>query len=222
MPDDITMTRTTQENNALFIDQLAMDLKSILPGREAQYKMAPDLRLENRHGYYQNAAVMILLYIRSGSWHTVLMKRPEYAGAHSNQISLPGGKYEETDAGLEETALREIREEIGIDDSRIRLLGNLSRLHIPVSGIEVLPVVGFYPEEPDFKPDPSEVAYLIEVSLIDLLDLRNTREEFRTLLCKLVRVPYFSIGEDQVWGATAMILSEFLEVIRTGKASLSL
>ena len=216
------MTERTPENIEIFIDQLELDLKSILPGRKAQYKMAPELRLENRQGYYQNAAVMILLFTRAGSWHTVLMKRPEYAGAHSNQISLPVGKYEDSAAGLEETALREIREEIGIDDGRIRILGHLSRLHIPVSGIEVLPVVGFYPEEPDFQPDSSEVAYLIEAPLEDLLHPRNTREKFRTLMCKLVKVPYFKIGEEQVWGATAMILSEFLEVIRTGKSSLSL
>jgi 8-oxo-dGTP pyrophosphatase MutT (NUDIX family) len=216
------MTRKTPQNIEIFIDQLEQDLKSNLPGRRAQYKMAPELRLENRQGYYRNAAVMILLYIRNGSWHTVLMKRPEYAGAHSNQISLPGGKSEDGDTDLKETALREIREEIGIDDSRIRVLGNLSHLHIPVSGIEVLPVIGFYPEEPDFQPDPAEVSYLIETSIEDLLHPRNTREKFRTLMCKLVRVPYFQVGEEHVWGATAMILSEFLEVVRTGKSTLSL
>jgi 8-oxo-dGTP pyrophosphatase MutT (NUDIX family) len=216
------MSRKIPHNNEIFIDQLEQDLRSNLPGRMAQYKMAPELRLENQHGYYQNAAVMILLFIRDGSWHTVLMKRPEYAGAHSNQISLPGGKFEESDADLEATALREIREEIGIDDRQIRILGNLSRLHIPVSRIEVLPVVGFFPEEPDFLPDPSEVAYLIETPLADLLDPLNAREKFRTLMCKLVRVPYFQIGKEHVWGATAMILSEFLEIVRTGKSSLSL
>ncbi len=184
--------------------------------------MAPELRLENRHGYYRNAAVMILLYIRDGSLHTVLMKRPEYAGAHSNQISLPGGKFEAGDRDLKETALREIREEIGIDDSRIRILGILSRLEIPVSGIEVLPVVGYYPEEPDFQPDSAEVAYLVEASIEELLNPRNTRKKIRTLMCKLIKVPYFQIGEEQVWGATAMILSEFLEIIRTGKSGLSL
>ncbi|KPL12370.1 MAG: hypothetical protein AMS26_18185 [Bacteroides sp. SM23_62] len=208
------MTVETPENIEKFIDQLEQDLKSNLPGNKAQYKMAPELRLENSHGYYRNAAVMILLYIRDGSWYTVLMKRPEYAGTHSNQISLPGGKSEDGDADLNETALREIREELGVDDKQIRILGNLSRLHIPVSGIEVLPVVGYYPQKPDFQPDPAEVAYLIEVRMEDLLHPRNTREKFRTLMCKLVRVPYFQIGEEQVWGATAMILSEFLEVVR--------
>ena len=216
------MTRKTPENIEIFVNQLEWDLRTNLPGRRAQYKMAPELRLENRHGYYQNAAVMILLFMRAGTWHTVLMKRPEYAGAHSNQISLPGGKVEEGDADLQDTALRETREETGIDDSRIRILGNLSRLHIPVSGIEVFPVVGYYPEEPDFQPDPSEVAYLIETPLADLLNPGNTREKFRTLMCKLVRVPYFQIGAEHVWGATAMILSEFLEVVRTGRSSLSL
>jgi hypothetical protein len=102
------------------------------------------------------------------------------------------------------------------------MLGKLSRLHIPVSGIEVLPVVGFYPEDPDFQPDPSEVAYLIEVPLDDLLNPGNTMEKFRTLMCKLVRVPYYKIGDEHVWGATAMILSEFLEVIRKGGSSTSI
>jgi 8-oxo-dGTP pyrophosphatase MutT (NUDIX family) len=197
-------------------------LKRRLPGAEAQYKMAPELRLENPHGLYRNAAVMILVYIRAGRWYTVLMRRPEYAGAHSNQISLPGGKFEAGDADLIATALREIREETGIDDGLIRILGNLSRLHIPVSGIEVLPVVGYYPLAPDFQPDPTEVAYLIEVPIEELLNPKNTREKFRSIMCKLVKLPYFQIGEEHVWGATAMILSEFLEVIRTGKSDLSL
>jgi 8-oxo-dGTP pyrophosphatase MutT (NUDIX family) len=214
--------RISSENIETFIDRLEQDLKANLPGRKAQYKMAPELRLENRHGHYRNAAVIVLLYIRDGSWYTVLMKRPEYAGTHSNQISLPGGKLEAGDTDLKETALREIREETGIDDRRIRILGNLSRLHIAVSGIEVLPVVGYYPEEPDFQPDPAEVAYLVEARIEDLLHPRNSREKFRTLMCKLVKVPYFQIGEEHVWGATAMILSEFLEVLRTGKSGLSL
>lgn len=217
-----TMTRKTPENIESFIAQLEQDLKTNLPGRRAQYKMAPELRLENLHGDYRNAAVMVLLYIRNSSWHTVLMKRPEYAGAHSNQISLPGGKSEDGDADLVQTALREIREEIGIDDSRIRILGKLSCLYIPVSGIEVLPVVGYYPGEPEFKADPAEVAYLMEVSIGDLLHPRNTREKFRTFMCRMVRVPYFQVGEEHVWGATAMILSEFLELVRTGKSTLSL
>ncbi|MFC2115320.1 NUDIX hydrolase [Bacteroidota bacterium] len=196
-----------------FISQLSQLLKEDLPGQASQYKMAPGVRLENRHGFYQNAAVMILLYRNENAWHTVLMRRPDYKGAHSNQVSLPGGKHEDRDIDLKATALRETHEELGIDDSAIRILGKLSRLHIPVSGIEVSPYVGVFPEKPVFKPNPAEVAYLIEVSLMDLLAPENVREELRTLLNKPVMVPYYQIGEEQIWGATAMVLSEFLDVV---------
>lgn len=216
------MIPDSPRNTKPFPDLLEQDLKSGLPGQKAQYRMAPELRLEDHHGDYRHAAVMILLYLRDGAWHTVLMKRPEYPGVHSNQVSLPGGKFEAGDASLVDTALREMREETGIDDKRVRVLGKLSRLHIPVSGIEVWPVVGCIPEEPDFQPDPAEVAYLIEAKLEDLLNPKNTRNKFRAFMCKMVRVPYFNVGEEHVWGATAMILSEFLEVIRKGKSLLSL
>ncbi len=197
-----------------FISKLRQSLQKDLPGQESQFKMAPGARLENRHGFYQNAAVLILLYRNGDRWHIVLMRRPEYAGAHSNQVSLPGGKHESRDHDLEATALRETHEELGIDDSAIRILGKLSKLHIPVSGIEVSPYVGTYPEKPFFKPDPSEVAYLIEVPISDLLSPENIREELRTLLNKPVRVPYYQIEKEHIWGATAMILSEFTDVIR--------
>ena len=197
-----------------FISKLFQALQKDLPGRGSQFKMAPEVRLENRHGFYRNAAVMILLYRNGERWHLVLMKRPEYAGAHSNQVSLPGGIHEDSDPDMEATALRETREELGIDDSSIRILGKLSKLQIPVSGIEVSPFIGIYPERPVFQPEPSEVAYLIEVPLTDLLSSANVREDIRTILCKLVRVPYYQIEEEQVWGATAMILSEFLDIVR--------
>ena len=193
---------------------LRASLAGDLPGPEAQYKMAPELRLGDEHSRYKNAAVLILLYEKEGEVHTVLMKRPEYTGAHSNQVSFPGGKYEKVDRDLHHTALRETREELGINDSAIQVLGELSTLKIPVSGIEVLPLVGYYTGTPDFSPDPSEVRYLIEVSLKDLLHPDTRQERIKTILCKLVRVPYYNIGGNQVWGATAMILSEFLEVLR--------
>ncbi len=198
-----------------FISKLSQSLRKDLPGPESQFKMAPELRLENSHGLFRNAAVMILLYRNGERWHLVLMRRPEYAGAHSKQVSLPGGKHEGRDPDLEATALRETHEELGIDNSAIRIIGELSKLHIPVSGINVSPFVGVYPEKPVFCPEPSEVAYLIEVPLSDLLSPANVREELRTLVNKPVRVPYYQIGKEQIWGATAMILSEFLDVVRS-------
>ena len=201
-------------DNENFIEELKSMLVKDLPGAEAQYRMAPDVRLEDTDSKYRNAAVMILLFSRNHQICTVLMKRSEYPGAHSKQISFPGGKYEEQDRDLHETALRETREELGIDHKQIQLLGELSPLNIPVSGIKVLPVVGYYPGSPEFHPDHGEVQFLIETSLEDIL-LPDTRQEnIKTILCKLVRVPYYNIGGNQVWGATAMILSEFLEIIR--------
>jgi len=200
-----------------FIYKLSQALKGDLPGPESQYRMAPALRLENSHDIYRNAAVMIMLYQKDGEWHLVLMRRPEYEGVHSNQVSLPGGIREDIDTDLGETALRETREELGIDDSSVQLLGKLSKLEIPVSGIEVTPFIGVHHEIPVFNPDTSEVAYLIEVPIANLVLPANIRQEHRTILCKLVKVPYYQIGKEQVWGATAMILSEFLDLVRSLK-----
>ena len=212
-----------------FIERLELVLKETLPGTRSQQKMAPEVRLENRFDSYRNAAVLILLYRKEGAWHLVLMRRTEYAGAHSRQVSLPGGIHEKEDPDMAATALRETREELGIDEGEIRLLGGLSKLSIPVSGIEVSPFVGFYPGTPEFHPDSSEVDYLIEVPLSELLEPENIRTEHRTILCRVVRVPYFDLagekaggegsltvgaGGEKVWGATAMILSEFLDLVR--------
>jgi 8-oxo-dGTP pyrophosphatase MutT (NUDIX family) len=197
-----------------YTQRLQSILQQKLPGQESQYKMAPQIRLENKHNFYRNAAVMVLLYPYYGDWHFVLMKRPEYKGAHSNQVSLPGGIHEEHDPDQQATALRETKEELGIDDSKINVLGALSKLHIPVSGIKVSPFVGIYPENPEFEPDPVEVSYLIEVPLADLLNPDKVRENTRIISGKPVKVPYFQLKGEQVWGATAMILSEFQHLIR--------
>jgi 8-oxo-dGTP pyrophosphatase MutT (NUDIX family) len=201
-----------------FIGKLGLSLKADLPGPLSQQRMAPGIRLENRHGSYRDAAVLILLYRKTEKWHFVLMRRPEYDGAHSKQVSLPGGIHEEGDRDMEATALRETHEELGIEDSGIQILGSLSRLSIPVSGIDVSPFVGYSPDTPEFHPDPSEVEYLIEVPLSDLLAPDNVRLEHRTILCRVVKVPYFKIGGEKVWGATAMILSEFLDLVRNLEA----
>jgi 8-oxo-dGTP pyrophosphatase MutT (NUDIX family) len=197
-----------------FIGKLGLSLKTELPGPASHHKMAPGIRLENKHGSYLDAAVLILLFRKTEKWHFVLMRRPEYEGAHSKQVSLPGGIHEEGDKDMEATALRETREELGIDDSGIQILGSLSRLSIPISGIDVSPFVGYYQGTPEFHPDPSEVEYLIEVPLSDLMTPDNVRMEHRTILCRVVKVPYFNIGGEKVWGATAMILSEFLDLVR--------
>ena len=143
------------------------------------------------------------------------MLRPTYEGIHSGQISLPGGKYELTDSDLSVTALREAQEEIGVDSKKVRLIGRLSELYIPPSNYIVQPFVGVLETEPAFTPDPKEVERIIEIRLEDLLDEKNKRKK-RILLRTgtSILAPCYIIDGNTIWGATAMILSEFREIAR--------
>ena len=120
---------------------------------------------------------------------------------------------EETDRNHEETALREAEEETGIDISKVRLLGSLSRLYINRSNYVVFPFVGFTPDKPDFKPDPMEVQQIIEFDISDLM--KPGALIHKTLHFKngySLHVPGFQTGNHFMWGATAMIFSEFLDI----------
>ena len=157
------------------------------------------------------AAVMILLYPFNDERHLVFIKRNEYDGPHSGQVSFPGGAWEEGDLSLEKTAIRETREEIGIMEE-IVVLGALTPLHIPVSNFQVSPFVGWLEQEPKFTPDQAEVQYVIEVPLRDLLNPRN-RDKERIFHHQLsMEVPIYRVGKEKIWGATAMMLSEALQL----------
>jgi 8-oxo-dGTP pyrophosphatase MutT (NUDIX family) len=198
-----------------FIDKLQELLIKPLPGKAAQFLMAPTFRIEIADNEKKElAAVLILLYPIQNNWHTVFMKRTEYPGAHSGQISFPGGKYEVQDIDLKATALRETEEEFGINSGNITVIGNLTPLHIPVSKMDVHPFVGYMRRKPEFNPDPTEVQYLIEVNLDDLFNpsLIETKP-FKSNKYEGM-VPYYNIKSNHIWGATAMILSEFLEIVK--------
>lgn len=157
------------------------------------------------------AAVLALFYPSHGKLRLVFIKRNEYDGPHSAQISFPGGAREAGDLSLEDTALREAREELGIN-GEIEVLGSLTPLHIPVSNYMVYPFVGWIREPPLFHPDPSEVQYLVEAPLDALLDPANCDTGIRYDHGLPVEAPFYRIGEEKVWGATAMILCELLEL----------
>ena len=187
-------------------------LQKTLPGEAAQLLMAPTFRgYIPEHDQPVRAAVLILLYPSRGETHLVFMKRNEYKGPHSGQVSFPGGAWEAADGSLEQTAIRECREEIGIQDG-IEVLGALTPLHIPVSNFLVSPFVGWMENTPKFHPDPTEVQYVIEVSLRELLDPDIRESEILYHHMQAVEAPFFRVGSDKIWGATAMMLSEFLEV----------
>jgi 8-oxo-dGTP pyrophosphatase MutT (NUDIX family) len=142
------------------------------------------------------------------------MKRKEYPGIHSGQISFPGGKRENFDPDLMETALRESREELGLQVSTDQVIGNLSELYIVASHFNILPVVAVMPGPPDFKPDPREVDQIIIASVDQLLHPRTRKEKDILVRGYDIRAPYFDIDSQVVWGATAMILNEFLVLVR--------
>lgn len=171
-------------------------------------------RADDLQGAPRQSAVLLLLFGRQSQLHFVLTRRRDDLSAHAGQISLPGGRRED-DESLQETALREAHEEVGVEPQAVKILGRLARLYITPSDFEVFPFVGWYEETPAFVPQLSEVAEIIEVPLVHILDDGLRQEEVWEHKGDLMHVPYFQIGGHKVWGATAMMLSEFAERLRT-------
>jgi 8-oxo-dGTP pyrophosphatase MutT (NUDIX family) len=204
----------------LLLNNLKNQLLNGLPGATAHSKLAPLNRVlrdpnELSPGEYKPSAVMILLYKNTGGELMFpLIQRLEYEGVHGGQIALPGGKQENTDRDLEQTALRECYEEIGVKEN-IRLLGKLSPLFIPVSGYLVQPYVSFLETiAPSFTPQPSEVQAVYSIKLKDLLDDNKLNQGKVNVKGFTVQTPYFLLEDRQVWGATAMILNEMKTLLK--------
>jgi 8-oxo-dGTP pyrophosphatase MutT (NUDIX family) len=191
-------------------------LRRPLPGRVAQMRMAnrPRPGLEARSPGHQprQGGVLVLLYPKDGRLYLPLTHRAETLKDHKGQISLPGGA-REGDELLEWTALRETHEELGVDPQSVKVLGMLTPLYIFPSDYCITPYVAARPDRPTFVPDPAEVAEVLEVPLLTLLDPAIRREEEWVLYGTTTRVPFYQIGEHKVWGATAMVLSEFAAVL---------
>jgi 8-oxo-dGTP pyrophosphatase MutT (NUDIX family) len=200
-------------------DRLGRALAQPLPGLDAQLRMAP----QPRAGWdpirispgLRDAAALLLVYPHEGVAHLPLTVRSGGLRNHTGQVSLPGGG---VDAGetIEVAALREAAEEVGIDPAAVRVLGRLTPLHIPVSGYLLHPVVGLAEARPSFAPAEWEVARLLEVPVERLRDPVVVQREWRSLERMgtdiEVDVPYFHLDGEKVWGATAMVLAEFLAV----------
>ena len=200
-------------------DQLRTALTPPLPGRSVQYEMAHVVRrsFSAPPPDARRAAVLILLFPKNEQWHFALIQRAGHVGndAHRGQIGLPGGKIEADDPSPAHAALREAEEEIGVARSTVELLGALTALYIPVSNFIVYPFVGLTTTNPTFVAQESEVDEIYEVPLRELLHLdarRTTDLPFGARLT-LQNVPYFHLQDKVVWGATAMILNEWVALL---------
>lgn len=158
--------------------------------------------------------VLILLYEQNGVIKFPLIKRQEYLGAHSGQISLPGGKAEPGEDSLQ-AALREGEEEIGVNRTVLNVLGTLSDFFVVPSNFLVTPVIATIRKEPIFKPDAYEVARILHGSIEDLIREDAIREKEILAAGKFrMMAPHFDIDGEVVWGATAMMLNEFRMVLK--------
>jgi 8-oxo-dGTP pyrophosphatase MutT (NUDIX family) len=188
-----------------------------LPGRAAQQNMAvrprPGDRPDLPDPCPNEGAVLVLLYERRGRLVVPLTRRTETVETHKGQVSLPGGSREPQDNHFEQTALRETCEELGIAEETVEVLGALTPLYIPPSRFCVYPYVGFASHPFRLRPDPNEVAEVIEVPLEHLLDPTTRQVETHLREERSFQVPVYRLAKQKVWGATAMILAEFLALL---------
>ena len=205
-----------------FIAGFRQNITKQLPGVQSQLKMASMRRLMQDGkvvvpGDVKKAGVLALFYPSNGRVWLVFIRRAEYPGVHSGQISFPGGGREEGDQDMVATALREAEEEIGVSRNTVIPIGNLTDLFIPPSNFLVTPVVGYTYARPDFMPDPDEVNEILEVPLDLLLDDKARQEKDITIFPAVkIKVPCFYIDGNIIWGATAMMLNELIDVINPG------
>lgn len=199
----------------LFQQKLQIVLQKTLPGKDAQKKMAiqpfrslPTINSAKK----RSAAVLLLLFQENDDLKFVLTKRTEKMANHRGQISFPGGAIEDKET-KEIAALRETEEEIGIPPKSVEILGKLSPLFVPVSGFKMFPIVGWIDEKPTFNLNPIEVEKVIFVSTQDLKNEQNIQSERHRKYDTDFTIPYFALSGEKIWGATAMILAEFREIL---------
>lgn len=210
-------------NFELFIKLVSKIEQIPLPGLASQLKMSPPFRLElieqqkEAMKTSKKAAVTALFYPDEKQvTKLILILRKTYKGVHSAQVGFPGGRLEDSDESLLMAALRETYEEVGVPTHDIKVIKAMTELYIPPSNFTVYPFIGITHKTPFFIKQDEEVEDLIEVLLTDFVDDNAmTTVKVRTSLEKDMLVPAFMLNGHIVWGATAMMLSELKDLLKT-------
>jgi len=193
-----------------------------LPGVNSHLGMASNHyveELKNRKYPILNAqksAVIILFFHDDNVLKMIVIRRSVYVGVHSGQIAFPGGRYEEEDREVKVTALREIEEEIGIPEEKIEIIGRLSDIYVPPSNFLISVFVGYLAEKPVYKIDEREVNEVIEIPFEDFFkqDVIKHKDFYINSIKTISEAPYFDVTNAEIWGATAMVISELLDVLK--------
>lgn len=202
-----------------FESMLKENLKKGLPGFKAHQSMSPidrpikgmpNFNIEN----YRKSAVLICCYPHQNEVYTALIKRKAYEGVHSAQFGFPGGRYEEQDIHLKQTALREAEEEVNIISTEVNIISCLTEICIPVSNFIVYPFLSTTQNRPNFIPDKTEVDFILELPINEIVNTQNiTTSKVKMDNGLKAEVPCFKFNEHIVWGATALMLAEFKELL---------
>tara|TARA_B100000945_G_scaffold291816_1_gene266580 strand:+ start:5648 stop:6289 length:642 start_codon:yes stop_codon:yes gene_type:complete len=210
------------------IKNIKKKLKSKLPGIDSWNRMAvkpingkniinnkivkyEKFLSENKINEMKKAAVLVCFFKRKDEYYLPLIRRPMHEKNHPGQIALPGGAMEENET-LENTALREAFEEVGIIPDNVEILGKMTPLPVPVSKYVITPFIGITNNEPKWNINRQEVDELIILKYTDLIDSNNGYYEDWNLNGNMLRVPIFKIMNKDIWGATAAVLSELIDL----------
>lgn len=200
---------------------LRLKFQNPLPGITAHLRMAPEhramelLAVENQEYHPKLSAVLVILFHENDKMKIVFIRRSEYVGIHSGQMAFPGGRYEEEDGDLQVTALREVEEETGVKADTLEMLGQLSDLYVPPSNFMVRAYVAYALQRPVYQKDEREVQEIIEFDLKDFYrqDIIKRKDFPAFNSSGSTSAPYYEINGVVIWGATAMMMAELLEIL---------
>ncbi|MEQ8788299.1 MAG: CoA pyrophosphatase [Pirellulaceae bacterium] len=201
--------------------RLALRLKSPPPGKQAQRRFAPSLGYGRHHGPApqdaREAAVLMLLYFDDG-WRLPMTLRPDTLPSHAGQVSFPGGMIDPGET-VEQAAVRELEEELGVPGEAVEVLGRLSPLYVWASNFHVTPVLATMEATPEFIPSPEEVAEVIDVPLAAVVDPAFHHMHTINRRGLVFHAPHIEIDRHRIWGASCMMLGELAALLEEAASS---